>query len=100
MLVNAWKNIDVEVEVDVQIEDCLNEMLDRANSEDGPRRKMEALNGALKVLAAISPDIIPQNNQEKTKEYVGQHLSKWIEWLIVDPLARRDGRGGMEVPQC
>ena len=38
MRVNAWKNIDVEVEVDVILDDCINEMLRMADEEGAPSR--------------------------------------------------------------
>lgn len=56
MKVNAWKNIDVEVEVDVQIEDVVRELQEIGNSEDGWRRKLSAIDAASKVLECIGID--------------------------------------------
>jgi DnaJ-class molecular chaperone len=56
MKVNAWKNIDIETEVDVSLDDCINEMLDVATSEDGWRRKFSAIDGATKILERVTPE--------------------------------------------
>ena len=53
MKVNAWKNIDLEVEVDVSIDDLIQELHDIASSTDGWRRKLSAIDGASKVLSLI-----------------------------------------------
>jgi hypothetical protein len=81
MKVNAWKNIDIETEVDVSLDDCINEMLDIANSEDGWRRKFHAIDGATKILEKIDPDTIGEAlaKYPPALALIRQRLQKWID---------------------
>lgn len=81
MKVNAWKNIEVEFEADVSLDDCINEMLDIASSEDGRNRKLEAVDGATKILERIDPSMFDEAlmKDPKTIELLRSRLAKWIE---------------------
>lgn len=81
MKVNAWKNIDVEVEVDVTIDDCLNELFDIANSEDGTRRKTLALDSITKIMEKIGPDVLTEKQLESVLPELTRRLQKWIDVL-------------------
>ena len=83
MKVNAWKNVDIECEVDVTLDDCINEMLDIANSEDGPRRKLSAIDGATKVLEKITPDMVAEllSKNPAAVVLIRGRLQKWIDAL-------------------
>lgn len=83
MKVNAWKNIDVEFEADVSLDDCINEMLDIANSEDGPNRKLAAIDGATRVLEKVSPELVAAYLEKypKSRELIRSRLQKWIDAL-------------------
>lgn len=80
MKVNAWKNIDVEFEADVSLDDCINEMLDIANSEDGYHRKLMAINGATKIMERINPDLLGDRLCGNTEglRLVRDRLAKWV----------------------
>lgn len=80
MKVNAWKNVDIECEVDVSLEDCINELLDIANSEDGQRRKLQAIDGATKIMERITPDIVGEllSKNPAAIELIRTRLQKWI----------------------
>lgn len=81
MKVNAWKNIEVEFEADVSLDDCINEMLDIASSEDGRNRKLSAVDGATKILERIDPSMFDEAlmKDPKTIELLRSRLAKWIE---------------------
>jgi hypothetical protein len=51
--VNAWKTIDVEVEVDVQLEDVLNEIGSIADEEGMPKRKLAAIDQATRIVEKL-----------------------------------------------
>lgn len=86
MKVNAWKNIDVECEVEVSLDDCIHEMLDMANSEDGMSRKYVAVDGATRILAALNPqELLQKGNVEQVKKLLRERLAKWIEFLADAP---------------
>lgn len=81
MKVNAWKNIDIETEVDVSLDDCIVEMLNIANSEDGSRRKLSAIDGATKILEKVTPDTIGDALAKApgALALIRQRLQKWID---------------------
>lgn len=81
MKVNAWKNLDVEFEADVSLDDCINEMLDIANSEDGPNRKLIAIDGATRILERVSPDMVASylGKYQESRDLIRSRLSQWIE---------------------
>lgn len=61
MKVKAWKNVDIECEVDVSLDDCIKEMLDIANEEGMPmRKKLSAIDGATRILDAIKPEMMKE----------------------------------------
>lgn len=72
MKVNAWKNIDIEVEVDVSVEDVVHELGDIANSDDGWRRKLSAIDGASKVLELIGVE--PLDNISGNRSSIAKAL--------------------------
>lgn len=86
MKVNVYKNIDVECEVEVKLEDCINEMIDIANKEEMPMRKLQAIDGATKVLERITPDMVAAvlAKNPKAIEIIRQRIQKWTtaQWLI------------------
>lgn len=43
MKVNAWKNIDIECQVDVSLDDCITELLGIADEEGMALRKIQAI---------------------------------------------------------
>lgn len=81
MRVSAWKNIDVEVEVDVTLDDCINELLDIANSDDGERRKLSAIEGATRVLEKLTPELLQfaLNKHPGAIDLIHSRLAKWID---------------------
>lgn len=80
MKVNAWKNLDVEFEADVSLDDCINEMLDIAHSEDGPNRKLIAIDGATRILERVSPDMVAVYLEKypKSRELIRSRLNQWM----------------------
>lgn len=80
MKVNAWKNIDVEVEVDVSLDDCINELIDTANEEGLARRKLAAIDGATKILSKITPDMVGEHLAANPAAIamIRDRLQKWI----------------------
>lgn len=83
MKVNTWKNVDIECEVDVSLEDCINEMFDIANSEDGWRRKISAVDGATKILQKIPPEMFAEyfSKQPGSLAIIRERLDIWIRAL-------------------
>lgn len=61
MQVTTFKTIEVEVTVDVLFDDCLNEMMDRANGE--PREKLAAIDFATRTLAKVGPEVLKAENR-------------------------------------
>lgn len=83
MRVTAWKNIDVEVEVDVKLDDCLNELIDTANSDDGPRMKASAIDCASRVLEKITPEMVASVFERNPDAFgiLRERLKLWNERL-------------------
>lgn len=81
MKVNAFKNIDVEFEAEVDLTDCINEMLDIANEDGMPRRKLGAIDGATKILEKVTPDMVGEylSKNPAAIEMIRQRLQKWID---------------------
>lgn len=81
MKVNAWKNVDIECEVDVKLEDCIDEMLVIANEEGMPTRKLQAIDGATKILERITPDMVADTliRNPGAAEIIRQRLQKWMD---------------------
>lgn len=81
MKVNAWKNIDIECEVDVCLDDCIVELLSIANEEGMPNRKLQAIDGATKILERVTPDIVGEilSKNPAAIELIRQRLQKWID---------------------
>lgn len=69
MRVNAWKNIDVEVEVEVDLNTVLSEFFDRAKeaTPDYYRRFLPVLDSVTKILAKMSDDVIAALPSEARK---------------------------------
>lgn len=81
MKVNAWKNIDLEVEVDVSIEDLIQELNDIASSTDGWRRKLSAIDGASKVLSLIGTAPLEQMSPHlSTARAIRERLLPLVVW--------------------
>lgn len=81
MKVNAYKTVDVECEVDVELTDCINEMLGMADEEGMPRRKMQAIDGATKILEKITPDMVGEilAKNPSAIEIIRTRIQKWID---------------------
>ena len=60
MRVTAWKNIDVEVEVEVVVEDVLSEFWDRCEAANGEywRQVCPVLVSVTKILAQVKDETI------------------------------------------
>lgn len=82
MKVNAWKNLDVEFEADVSLDDCINEMLDIADSYDGRFRKLSAVDGATKILERVRPQDIGERLTPDALALVRSRLSLWIDAIV------------------
>ena len=81
MKVNAWKNIDLEVEADVSIEDLIQELNDIASSTDGWRRKLSAIDGASKVLSLIGTDPLERMSPHiSTAQAIRERLLPLVVW--------------------
>lgn len=80
MKVNAWKNLDIECEVEVSLDHCIDEMLCIATEEGMPNRKSQAIDGATKILERITPDMIGEKlaTNPKAIELIRQRLEKWL----------------------
>jgi len=92
--VNAWKNIDVEVEVDVQIEDVLNELDSIAGEEGLPKRKCAALDQATRIIEKLGVPA-PLNNLDVAGRL---HAAKLLRDRLAALLAWCDevaAKGGM-----
>jgi DNA polymerase II large subunit len=83
MKVNAWKNVDIECEVEVSLEHCINEMIDIADEEGMLSRKLRAIDGATKILEKVTPDMVGATLEKNPKavEIIRQRIQKWIELL-------------------
>ena len=83
MKVNAWKNVDVECEVEVDLDDCIVELLNIADSEDGRRRKISAVDGATKILERITPQVVAElfRANPLAVEMLRARLAGWMEFL-------------------
>lgn len=81
MKVNTWKTVDVECEVEVGLEDCINEMLGMAEEKGLPTRKLQAIDGATKILEKITPDMVSATLAKNPKaiEIIRQRIQKWID---------------------
>ena len=84
MKVNAYKNIDVEFEADISIEDVLHELSDILSSEDWQSRKLEAIDQLTRIFEATSPDILqplPDLQRRRAVGLIRSRLAKWLEFL-------------------
>ena len=81
MKVNTWKNIDVECEVEVSLEDCITELLDTTNDKEMPTRLALAIDGATKILERITPDMISDvlTKNAGALPMIRQRIQKWID---------------------
>lgn len=79
MKVTTWKTIDIECAFDVKLEDCINEMLGIANEEGMQTRKLQAIDGATKILERITPDMVAEYLNPKAIELIRQRLQKWMD---------------------
>lgn len=81
MKVNIWKNVDIEAEADVSLDDCINELLSIAEEEGMPNRKLQAIDGATKILERIAPDIVGEKLAKNPAaiEIIRKRLQKWID---------------------
>lgn len=82
MKVSAWKNIDVEVEVDVELEHVMAEFMSIANEEGMPNRKLRVIDEATRILEAIGSDSLQtiQQNRVVVAERIMQRLEKLLAW--------------------
>jgi hypothetical protein len=79
MKVNAWKNIDVECEVDVSLDDCISELLGIADEDGMPRRKLQAIDGATRILERITPEMVESKLSPGAVSSIRERLQKWME---------------------
>jgi hypothetical protein len=80
MKVNAWKTVDIECEVEVSLDDCINELLDNANEEGMRSQKLQAIDGATKILEKITPEMMNDAIlTRRSKEIVRGRIQKWID---------------------
>lgn len=84
MKVNAWKNIDVEVEVDVEIEDVLRGLMEAAEEDGMYWRKLSAIDTATKILEKLgtAPLALVESEESKVKaaENIMQRLGPLLAW--------------------
>lgn len=80
MIVNARKTVDVECQVEVSLDDCINEMLSLTD-EEGLNRflKWSAIDGATTVLDRITPEMINAAAHPGSLVTIRQRLQKWID---------------------
>ena len=83
MKVNAYKNIDIECEVDVELEHCISEMLGIAEEDGMPSRKLQAIDGATKILEKVTPEMVVGKKplHANAISILRQRLKVWIAWL-------------------
>lgn len=79
MKVNAWKNVDIECEVDVSLDDCINELLGIADEEGMPLRKLQAIDGATKIMDKITPEMVASRLTDAGRELIRLRLQRWID---------------------
>lgn len=86
MKVSTCKNMDVEVEVDVSLDDCIGELLGMAGEEDAPRRKAQAVDGATKILARVAPRDIQKilDKNPGALSLIRERLQVWIDVLCAE----------------
>ena len=85
MRVNAWKNVDVECEVDVSLDDCINEMLSTADEDGMPRAKLGAINGATMIMERVTPEMVGDylaKNPEGVA-LIRKRLQGWLDVMSV-----------------
>jgi len=82
MRVTVWKELEVEIEADVKLSDCINEWLEMSDDES-PRRKLWALDGATRVLERFTPEMVAEHleNVPEVAEFLRNRLQKWMERL-------------------
>lgn len=84
MQVTAWKNIDLEVEVDVGIDEVIAECHQRADeaTETYWRRVAPAINAATKFLAAVKDEVIrafPVKARQEIRKRLLEQLERYPE---------------------
>lgn len=83
MKVNAYKNVDIECEVEVDLECCINEMLGMADEEGMPTRKMQAIDGATRILHTVKPSMVADKlaKHPVAIEILRLRLKEWNDWI-------------------
>lgn len=82
MKVNAWKKIDLEVEVDVSIEDLIQELDNDARELCSWHRKMQAINAASKILSVIGtgPLMMIDGDTSGPAQAIRERLLPLVVW--------------------
>lgn len=82
MKVNAFKNIDVEFEADIEIEDVLNELADMAKDEGLQYRRMQAVDGCTRIMQRLLTDKDKDKlRQGNARHVLRERLAEWIKFL-------------------
>lgn len=82
MKVTAWKTVEVECEVDVELEDMLNEFAQRVDesSQDYWRRMLPAMDRMTRIMERISDETIDAVKSEHRwviKQRLQEQCERW-----------------------
>lgn len=85
--VNTWKNVDIEVEVDVDINEVLGEMGQRVDeaAADYWFRSMAALDVCTQILARVKDEVIaqmPPNARATMRERLAKELVRYGQEVV------------------
>lgn len=77
------ETVDIEREVEVDLEECISEMMDIADGARALASKKSALEGATLIMSALDP-VIYEDSIRKNPGFIPllrERLGKWIEFL-------------------
>jgi hypothetical protein len=83
MKVKAYKTVDIECEVSVELGDCISEMISMAEEEGMRSRKITAIDGATRILDAIKPAMMAETLAKNPSaiEILRLRLKEWNDWI-------------------
>ncbi len=81
MIVKTSQRVDVDVEYDVSLEDCINELIEKAEDDEASRLQLSAVDGATKILARVTPAMVERHIKSGGEGYqlIRQRLQAWID---------------------
>ncbi|TXH46020.1 MAG: hypothetical protein E6Q97_30440 [Desulfurellales bacterium] len=84
MKVTCWETINVEVECNVNLYDCISELDTMVDEDDGVGvRKLRAIDGVTRILERVGPDQVAEllDKNPDAVALLRERLRKWAERL-------------------